>query len=421
MKKKWILLGLVLVGVWWVAAAPRAEMQIAPSFVVDPSTATAIAAVDHSAEFAASLVVFPSKLHKLDDAVFVAGGATGLFTATDGNIWSVDIASHAAQPLVEVPLMAYGIHEVPGDPNHVYFCSSRSHNTPRPPGAVGLYRLSLDSHAVEAVVTEVPVTDPDHERRPVVYADSDAKAPELRHDGSGGTKRALAVCDNLDVSEDGRRVYFTEPFDYVDASVGDAIDEAIAVPRNGRLWRYDVDTGSTRLIAEGYHFINGVLHDLHPGQPQEESVVVTQTFLFRLTRFYVRGPKAGTAEVVIDGLSGMDDGIDRDAKGRIWVALFSERDAFLTWVHAHAWLKPLLLRVPTSLLLRHRLRTGVVVLSPDGSKPLYSAMYDGPTITSVATYAPGPDVIYLGDEPLDPSAGEQKGFVGLQWPPQLPR
>ena len=74
-------------------------------------------------------------------------------------------------------------------------------------------------------------------------------------------------------------------------------------------------TDTTRLIAEGFHFINGVLYDLHPGRPREESVLVTQTSLFRLTRFYLRGPKAGRDEVVLDGITGLDDGIDRDADG----------------------------------------------------------------------------------------------------------
>ena len=119
-----------------------------------------------------------------------------------------------------------------------------------------------------------------------------------------------------------------------------------------RLWRYDLDSRSTRLIAEGFHFINGVLYDLHPGQPRESSVLVTQTSLFRLTRFHLRGPKAGSSEVVLDGITGMNDGMDRDAAGRIWLALFTERGPLLTWVHGHAWLKPLFMRLPARLLLR---------------------------------------------------------------------
>ena len=97
-----------------------------------------------------------------------------------------------------------------------------------------------------------------------MYGDNDSGAPELRP-GIDVPTRALIVCDNLDVSEDGRRIYFTEPFDYTGATVDDALDEAIALAPNGRLWRYDISTDTTRLIAEGFHFINGVLYDLHPG------------------------------------------------------------------------------------------------------------------------------------------------------------
>jgi hypothetical protein len=137
-----------------------------------------------------------------------------------------------------------------------------------------------------------------------------------------------------------------------------------------------------------------VLYDLHNGQPREESVIVNQTSHFRLTRFYLRGPKAGTAEVVLDGLTGMNDGMDRDAAGRIWLALFTEGSPVLTWLHAHAWVKPLFLRIPPKLLLREPRRTGVLVLSPDGRRPLYAAMYKGPLLTSIPSAVATPAGVY---------------------------
>ena len=66
----------------------------------------------------------------------------------------------------------------------------------------------------------------------------------------------------------------------------------------------------------------------------------------------------------------MPDGMDRDADGRIWLAMFADRSPVLTWVHENAWIKPLVMRLPAALLLAQTQRTGVVVLSPDGSKPL---------------------------------------------------
>jgi sugar lactone lactonase YvrE len=417
--KKSVAIVLVLIAgvVWWTAAAPRPEIQIAESIVIDPSTRKAIEGVDDSAGFATQLEIFPSSLPHFDDVVFLEGG-NALATAIDGKIWSVNLATHAAQPLVDPPLMAYGIHEAPGDPTHVYFCASRSYSAASPSEAVGLYRLSLDDRSVLPIVLEVPATNLNDER-PVVYADADPKAPELRPGASTTARRALVVCDNLEVSEDGRRIYFSEPFDYANASVDDAVDEAVALAPNGRLWRHDLDSGTTRLIAEGFHFINGVLYDLHPGQPREDSVLVTQTSLFRLTRFNLRGPKAGSAEVVLDGITGMNDGMDRDAAGRIWLALFTERGALLTWVHAHAWLKPVFMRLPARLLLRRQRPTGLLVLSPDGRKPLYAAMYKGPMLSSIASAVPGQAGIYLANESLNSSDRDETGVVRLKWPQQL--
>jgi hypothetical protein len=373
-KKRVLVVVVVAFAIWWIAAAPRSEIGccIADSIVIDPATAEATAAVDRSNEFAASLESFDLDNPAYDDAIFPDGGSTALVTGHDGRIWRVDVAADIAEPVADVPLMAWGIHEVPGDPNRAYFCSAGSYELRQEGERAGLYQLDLDSGKVTALAIRVPDTEIQLDS-PIVYADSDASAPTLISDGSGAPSRELAVCDNLEVSADGERIYFSEPFAYTDASVDDAIDEAIALAPNGRLFRYDLGNGTTRVIAEGFHFINGVLVDQHPGQPREESVIVTQTSLFQVTRFFLKGPRAGSSEVVIDGLPGTPDGMDRDANGRLWLAMFVDRGELLTWVHENAWLKPLLMRLPTRLLLSSQAqKTGVVVLSPDGSEPEYS-------------------------------------------------
>lgn len=409
---------VIVVAIWWVAAAPRAEIanHVVPSFDIDPATAEAAAAVDRSAEFAAGLEQLTSDVPPYDDAIVIDGGSTALVTAHDGRLWAVDLNDHAAQPFADVPLMAWGIHEAPDDPLVAYFCSAGSYGD-RPPGEeVGLYRIRLDTKAVEPLALRVPITEIDHDN-PVVYANGDTAAPSLR---AGEPGRAIAVCDNLEVSEDGRRIYFSEPFAYVDATADDAIDEAIALAPNGRLWLHDLDRGTTSLVAEGFHFINGVLYDPHPGAPRERSVIVTQTSLFTVTRFHVSGPAAGTHEIVIEGLPGTPDGMDRDAAGRIWLAMFVDRTPILTWAHANAWIKPLIMRVPTSLLLGLEQKTGVVVLTPDGTRPLYAAFYDGSGLYSIASAVPTPGGIYLANVALDESDRGGQGIQRLRWPAQLP-
>jgi hypothetical protein len=266
------------------------------------------------------------------------------------------------------------------------------------------------------VVLRVPDTRIDY-ARPRVYADADPAAPELLPGGTVPT-RPLGVCDSLEVSADGRRVYFSEPIFYPNATVGDMLDDGVALARNGRLWRHDLDTGATRLVAEGFHFVNGVLCDPHPDLPREESVVVSQTSLCRLTRFHVAGPKAGSAETALDGLPGTPDGIDRDAAGRVWVSLFLERGRLLTWAHANPWVKPLILRLPTRLLTRPG-RTGVLVLTPDAARPLYAAFHRGPGLSSISSAVPTPGGIYLANVSLAGADPTPKNVQRLRWPAEL--
>ena len=81
-----VLLLAVIVAGWWGAAAPRPEIEIADSITFNRATEDAIRAVDRSAEFAASLEQFPSKVPAFDDAVFLQDGTTALVTAVDGQI-----------------------------------------------------------------------------------------------------------------------------------------------------------------------------------------------------------------------------------------------------------------------------------------------------------------------------------------------
>lgn len=407
MRRASIVLALLL-GLWWWWAAPPAWLRIAAPVHFDESAARAMVAVDHSAEFAASLEHLPSALPGHDDIVFLADGESALVTAMDGRIWKAGLRTQAAEVFIDPPLMAAGLHESPTEEGVAYFCASRLRGQAYPAGeAVGVYRLVVASRKIEPLVLWVPDT---RIGEPVVYADDDPAAPELQRWGSA-RPRPLAFCNDLEISADGRRIYFSEPFAYAGAAMGGgAVREAISLGANGRLWRYDLDSGKTRLIAQGFHFIDGLLYDLHPGLARERSLIVSQTPHFRLTRFFIAGPKAGTHETVIDGLNGMPDGLDRDAAGRIWTGLLKPRSGLLTWLHANPWIKPLFLRLPLDQVPQSR-RTGLLVLSPDGATPLYAASYEGPLLSNVASAIPGPDGVYLA--PFDPA---HRGLVRLPYP-----
>ncbi|SDW12800.1 hypothetical protein SAMN05421882_100391 [Nitrosomonas communis] len=64
------------------------------------------------------------------------------------------------------------------------------------------------------------------------------------------------------------------------------------------------------------------------------------------------------------------------------------------------------------------MRPGVAVLSPDGSKLLYSALYKDPEFSSIASAVPVSSGTYLENVAFNSSGrAQKKGIQRLQWPP----
>jgi sugar lactone lactonase YvrE len=394
------LIALAALAVWWRAATPPAHHAVPDAIHFDARMSDAARAVEQSDAFAERLEHIEADIPGYDDIVFLADDRTALVSAMDGRIWSYDRAARKADVLVDPPLMAAGMHESPTHPDEVYFCASRLWGESYPANErVGLYRLRVATRAIEPVVLDVPVAAAIGEK---VWPLDDPAAPRLVRDTQGALgaqaagSRPLAFCNDLEISADGQRIYFSEPFAYAGASMGGGtIPEVIAHRGNGYVWLHDLSSAQTRLVAQGIHFPDGILHESHPGQAREDSILISQTTGFRILRLYLDGPEAGRSEVVMDGMPGMCDGMDRDRQGRIWCGMYARRTGFIDWLHANPWLKHVLLRLPLNWIAQPN-ATGVMALSPDASRVLYSAWYDGPKVTHIASAIEGPDgSIYL--------------------------
>lgn len=131
----------------------------------------------------------------------------------------------------------------------------------------------------------------------------------------GGKKSKLfnsvALASNGDI-------YWTDSSS--DFNLEDGVFTFLADP-SGRLIRYDAKTKKNVILIDDLHFANGVALS-----EDEEFVIVAETVLSRIRRYYIKGPKKGTHDIFIDGLPGLPDNLKADGKGGFLVPLVASKD-----------------------------------------------------------------------------------------------
>ncbi|MFJ7793062.1 SMP-30/gluconolactonase/LRE family protein [Pseudomonas sp. NPDC096950] len=108
---------------------------------------------------------------------------------------------------------------------------------------------------------------------------------------------------------------------------------------DGRLLRYDFQTGKTALLLDKLEFANGVTLG-----PDDAFVLVNETGAYRISRYWLTGPKAGTHDIFIDNLPGLPDNLAFNGRDRFWVALYSPRNALLDATAQHPFVRKMIVR-----------------------------------------------------------------------------
>ncbi|WP_426416943.1 SMP-30/gluconolactonase/LRE family protein [Aestuariirhabdus sp. LZHN29] len=168
----------------------------------------------------------------------------------------------------------------------------------------------------------------------------------------------FAFTDDLDIASDGT-IYFSDAssrFNQPDY----ALDLLEARPW-GRLLAYDPNTQKTRVLMESLYFANGVALS-----SSEDFVLVNETYRYRIQRYWLRGPKAGTQELFIDNLPGLPDGVSGNRKGTFWVALATPRKTSVDRMHEHPWIKNLIAKLPPFLWPKPETYGYVLALNEQG-------------------------------------------------------
>ena len=160
----------------------------------------------------------------------------------------------------------------------------------------------------------------------------------------------------------------------------------------GQLRTWHPESGKVETLVEGLLIPDGVKLSAH-----EDFVAVNEVSAFRITRYWLRGPRAGTVDRLIENLPGSPDGLATDGSGTFYVALPMLRNR----VQDVIWRSPFLKNQLAKLLLRigpHFLQEGPgrqkglgVVLAIDEHGQVTKRYLDptgvvGPGITTAVPY-----------------------------------
>jgi ribose transport system permease protein len=199
----------------------------------------------------------------------------------------------------------------------------------------------------------------------------------------------LRLADDLDIAPDAK-VYFSEAT--VRYEIHNWPVDGLEGRGSGRIICYDSASGTTRTLLRGLVFPNGVClsHDA-------DSLYFAETWACRVTRYWLRGPKAGQSELVLD-LPGYPDNINRASDGTYWLALVGMRTpAFDLAMRNPRFRHRLVKRLPPDEWLYPNINTGCILKFDETGRVLETFWDQGgvnhPMISSVREHR---GYLYIG-------------------------
>ncbi|XP_050171059.1 adipocyte plasma membrane-associated protein [Myiozetetes cayanensis] len=152
----------------------------------------------------------------------------------------------------------------------------------------------------------------------------------------------LSFVNDLTVTQDGRKIYFTDS-----SSKWQRRDYLFLIMEgtdDGRLLEYDTVTKEVKVLMVGLRFPNGVQLS-----PAEDFVLVQETTMARIRRYYVSGLMKGGADMFVENMPGLPDNIRLSSSGGYWVAMSAVRHnpgfSLLDFLAEKPWIKKMIFKL----------------------------------------------------------------------------
>jgi len=152
-------------------------------------------------------------------------------------------------------------------------------------------------------------------------------------------QRARSVTD-VERSADDARIFFTDASSKFDAE--HAFAARLEHRDNGRLVTYNVSNGRTQVLMSGLAYPTGVTLG-----PDDAFVLISESNAYRITRYWLKGEKAGMHDVFADQLPGEPGDLSFNGSNRFWVAIPKLRNGTIEAMASKPWLRNVIARLPS--------------------------------------------------------------------------
>ncbi len=175
----------------------------------------------------------------------------------------------------------------------------------------------------------------------------------------------LVYADDLAIGADGT-IYFSEASTKfgAEASAGTYEGSLLDIMEHGghgRIIAFNPDTGATSVLLDGLNFANGVAIS-----EDQRFLLIAETGTYRILRYWLEGPEAGSTDVILDNLPGFPDNINNGHDGRFWVGLVAPRNQMLDALSGKPFLRKVVQRLPAALRPRAEPSSHVIAITGDG-------------------------------------------------------
>ena len=175
----------------------------------------------------------------------------------------------------------------------------------------------------------------------------------------------ISYADDVAVAADGR-VFFSDASSKFnpknaggsyEASLLDILEHG----GNGRIFEYSPESKQTKIIMDGLNFANGVAIS-----DDQQYLLVVETGHYRVLKYWLEGPIAGTTEVILENLPGFPDNINNGLKGKFWIGLVAPRNVMLDDLSGWPFLRKVVQRLPAAFRPKAVPSSHVIAIDGDG-------------------------------------------------------